>query len=218
MEMSINNNYVFKEDKDGKLTFVGDFEGLYRDEDDPWSQSCKDENKMSKYYNFSRNNLINLIEKYDLNNILEVGCGIGVTTDLIKASLNVDITGMDISKTAIDKSQQKYTDIDFINGNITDYRSDEYYDTIILMQILWYILETWEDTIENCYNLLSVGGNILFSQAFLKEQRYGKNIIDGYYGLVDYFEKSTNFEVIYSNLDELNTYIHNDGLVLLRKK
>ena len=212
------NNYVFEKDKDGKLIFIGDFDGLYKDEDDPWLQSCKDENEMSKYYNFSRNNLINLIEKYDLNNILEVGCGLGVTTDYIKSSLKVDITGMDISKTAIDKAQQEYTDIDFINGNIINYQSDKYYDTIILMQILWYILETWEDTIENCCNLLSIGGNILFSQAFLKEQRYGNDIIDGYYGLVDYFEKSTNFEIIYSNLDELNTYIHNDGLVLLRKK
>ena len=48
-------------------------------------------------------------------------------------------------------------------------------------------------------------------KTFLKEQKYGTDVIDGYYGLVDYFEKHQRYEIIYSEYNQ--NAIHDDGIV-----
>ena len=53
----MNNDFVFKE-IGGKLEYVGDFDSLYKNVDDPWYQSCQTDEPIKHYYKFSRDRLI----------------------------------------------------------------------------------------------------------------------------------------------------------------
>lgn len=210
------SDFVFHKEND-KIKFVGDFESLYQTENDPWKQSSDRPSDMKEYYDFSRQNLIDVIRSQKLKNILEVGCGLGYTTNLIHKITNSNVDGLDVSNTAVQKSKDNYKDLTFYHGNIIDFKFEKRYSTIIMMQCLWYILHEFDSTISNITKQLSGGGNILFSQAFLKEQKYGNDIIDGWSGLVEYFEKHANYDLTYTEYHQ-NGLIHNDGIVLVRKK
>ena len=72
-----SGDFIFRENDKGALEFVGDFNGLYSANDDPWSQSGR-KLEWSPYYNFSRARITNELKKYSGNrNVLEVGCGLG---------------------------------------------------------------------------------------------------------------------------------------------
>lgn len=60
----VSKNFVFKTIP-GKyeIEFVGDFEGLYLMEDDPWYQSGTDD-RLKDYYAYSRKLLVNYIIDY----------------------------------------------------------------------------------------------------------------------------------------------------------
>jgi len=210
------SKFVFRKD-DEQIKFVGDFESLYQSDDDPWQQSSEEPTDMQEYYEFSRQNLINLINTKKLNNILEVGCGLGYTTNLIHERTGCEIDGLDISNTAIQKSSSEYKHLSFFNGNIFDYEFTKKYSTIIISQCLWYILHEFDDTITNITSQLPKNGHILFSQAFLKEQKYGVDVINGHQGLVDYFKNHDDYELTYYEYNQ-NGLVHNDGTVLVRKR
>tara|TARA_Y100000992_G_scaffold14653_1_gene8563 strand:- start:1614 stop:2255 length:642 start_codon:yes stop_codon:yes gene_type:complete len=209
------SNFIFNKEN-GDIKFVGDFESLYANEKDPWLQSSEEPSEMRKYYQFSRQNLMNVIHSKKLNQILEVGCGLGKTTNLIKEETNTDIDGLDISQVAVEKASNKYRHIKFYQGDILDFQFRNRYKTVIISQCLWYILHNFDSVISNITSQLNQFGHILFTQAFLKEQKYGCDIIDGYHGLVEYFEKHRKYDFIYSEYNE-NDLIHNDGIVLVRK-
>lgn len=210
------SDFIFREDK-GKIKFIGDFESLYQTESDPWKQSSQKATDMKAYYDFSRQNLIDTICLKKLKNIIEVGCGLGYTTNLIHEKTNLQIDGLDISKTAIQKASKKYPHLRFYHGNIVNYEFQKRYTTIIMMQCLWYILHDFKSTISNITNQLRPHGYILFSQAFLKRQKYGNDIIDGWKGLVKFFKNHENYDLIYYKYFQ-NNMIHNDGIVLAKKR
>lgn len=55
----------FSTGKDCKLSFVGDFENLYFEGDDPWEQGVKGKSKeMRLFYQLSRKQLIEVVAKY----------------------------------------------------------------------------------------------------------------------------------------------------------
>tara|TARA_R100000908_G_C3755120_1_gene149501 strand:- start:3446 stop:4087 length:642 start_codon:yes stop_codon:yes gene_type:complete len=210
------SDFIFNKEN-GDIKFVGDFESLYVNEKDPWLQSSKEPSEMRKYYEFSRQNLLDVILSKKLTNILEVGCGLGETTNLIKEETNTNIDGLDISHTAIEKASNKYRDIKFHQGNILDFRFRGRYQTLIMSQCLWYILHEFDSVISNITSQLKPFGHILFSQAFLKEQKYGCDVIDGYHGLVEYFDNHEKYDFIYSEYNQ-NDMIHHDGIVLVRRR
>ena len=109
-----------------------------------------------------------------------------------------------------------------MSGDISEinFHSDIKYDVVILNQLLWYILESLSETFENCFSILNPNGRIMISQAFLQTpQKYGKDICDGFDGLISYLGKNMadRFGIEYSNLDDSNSFIHNDGLITLKK-
>jgi len=211
-------NYIFKPNGD-KLEFVGDFESLYKNEDDPWNQSGKD-GEISYYYAHSRRRLVNQLKEINPDSLLETGCGLGYTTKIIQESLpECNVIGMDISRTAIIKAVKLFPSLDFMSGDIsgTNFYSDIKYDVVILNQLLWYILESLSETFENCFSILKPNGRIIISQAFLQApQKYGKDICDGFDGLISYLSDH-KFNIEYSQLDDSNSFVHNDGLIILKK-
>ena len=92
-----------------------------------------------------------------------------------------------------------------MNSKITDEIGANCFDTVIFEQILWYILEGIDDAVKNTTHLLKNDGNLIVSNAFSREQRYGKAIIDGYPGAVKYFSSLSNLTLVAS-------HYYDDGL------
>jgi len=217
----VSKDYIFKTEK-GKLKFVGDFDGFYKKENDPWGQKGED-SRLKNYYAFSRKNLINTIKSISINNknILEIGCGLGYVVNELHKNISGKITGMDISPTAIIKAKKMFPDIEFIVGDVCSKKlnCNKKFDVIIMNQLLWYILEKLPYVFKNIDNLLIKNGHLIFLNGFLRNQQYGKNIIEGFNGLIKYvlINHSKKYKVIKAEIDYSNTFLNYDGILLLKK-
>ena len=220
--MRRSNNYIFKKNDNGKLLFKGDFEGYYQNNSDPWDQNSIDSD-ISGYYKSSRKKLLNVLKGVKSNrNILEVGCGLGMVSSLIDTELeNSIISGVDISRTAVIKAKIKYPNISFYEGDIGNrkFKSDKQYDVIILNEMLWYILNNIDQAISNVSKALVNNGYLIISMAFLENQQYGKDIIDGYSGLLDFCKSriASEFQITFNDCDLSNKFNYSHGIVCLRK-
>jgi len=94
--------------KDGK--FIGEFEEMYQKYTDPWHQS-----EELYYSSLSRRSVCWYLEKYNINSIVEWGCGLGRTSQYIKENTckAIEILGIDISNTAINKAKKFYPKLEF---------------------------------------------------------------------------------------------------------
>ena len=91
--------------------FVGRFEEMYRDYDNPWHQI--EEASIS----YSKHDTINTIRRFGLNRVVEVGCGFGFFTKKLSDNCkNTIFSGLDISETAIKKAQKAFPLLDFKVG------------------------------------------------------------------------------------------------------
>jgi len=219
---STSGEYVFKRDQDGELQLVADFEGFYRDTTDPWGQSGTDA-RLKLYYQHSRATLVDMISRHPAHtNILEIGCGLGyVTRQLADALPGVAVSGMDISATAAQHARRKFPGLDFFQGDIAaaEPPSNDQHDVVILNQLLWYVLVRMENVFSNCYKMVSDGGLLVISTGFLNQQEYGRDIVDGFDGLLDYclHKQSTNWKILDARYDDSGKFLHSDGIVILRK-
>ncbi len=126
--------------KNGKL--VGEFEEMYQDFDDPWEQTTREGWASEKAV------ALNLIQRFNGKKIIELGCGLGHYTNKIN-TLGVDVLGVDVSETAIDKAKQTYPDCNFAVGDILDYSIYKKYqpEIIVMAEITWYVLDKLDDFI-----------------------------------------------------------------------
>ena len=216
-------NFIFKETETGDLKFVGDFEGLYLSTEDPWGQSGRDE-KWRVYYKFSRDKIVGLLKKLEISgSALEVGCGAGFALDHIYSECNnIEVRGMDISYEAIRLAREQFPKIEFFQGDITSSSiiAGNKFEVIILNQILWYIVTSMEDAINNCLKQIDNDGYLIISQAFLREpQRFASDIINGFSGLIVFMQNYfPNLELVEKSYDGSDTFIHHDGIVVYRYK
>ena len=99
-----HNSYVFDFEKN---SFLGNFEDMYKkDKDgefDSWEQDS-----MSLYKKID----LSIINEYNFENIIDLGCGKGYFTNLLKKRNN-NTYGCDISETAIDIAKSKFQNIEF---------------------------------------------------------------------------------------------------------
>lgn len=198
-------SFIF-EKKNGKLLYKANdetFEEIYKSKDDPWNQS----DLTDKYYEFTRNKIFELLSyhKEEGLKILELGCGNGFSTNYLKSKLqdkNWEFYGCDISPTAVKKAKEKYKDINFFVHNIKNkLKVENNFDIVIFGDMLWYILDDLKECISN--SLEVTNKEVIFYNAFLKEQKYGKEIINGYKGFKNFCD--ANFNVSYSfESDDLN--------------
>ena len=115
---------------------------MYQDFDDPWEQTTREEWASEKVV------ALNLIKKINAKRVIELGCGLGHYTNKIK-NLGVDILGVDVSKTAIDKAKYSYPDCNFVVGDILDFSMYREYqpEIIVIAEITWYVLDKLDEFI-----------------------------------------------------------------------
>lgn len=216
-----SQGYVFQKGEDGGLTFVGDFEGYYRAAVDPWGQSG-DEERMREYYSQSRQTLIDVLRRHGpLDNVLEVGCGLGyVVARLSAAGIAHRVDGLDISPTAIEKARRLHPEFRFHVADIgsPDFTAEERYDVVILNQMLWYVLENFQQVLDNVEKILIKDGVLVISNAFLQDQKYGAEIMDGFDGMLQWMltRSPKTFRLIFAQFDDSGRLSHNDGIAAFR--
>lgn len=124
--------------------FVGKFEEMYQQEDvqgfDSWYQ--EDLTHITKRLSLC------LLEQYNFNSVLDVGCGKGSFTHLLKKNNN-EVSGCDLSETAVKKAKSRFPAIDFFAASSSDLMREhkKQYDLVVLMEILSYISD-WQDFIK----------------------------------------------------------------------
>jgi len=222
----MKNNSIFSKNNKGDLKFIGDFEAVYNEDNDPWSQSgCTDIN-YKKYYDYSRNKINEVIKSLHKQHIsiLEVGCGLGYVVDLIaRNNPNIEVNGSDISKKAIQIAKKKFPQYNFFVNDITSNKKnlDKKFDIVIFNQILWYILEKLDNSFLNSHRILKNNGYLIISQAFFRsEQKYGKDIVNGFKGLDDVMKSKYSylFELKSKTFNNSEIYLHNDGNFVFKRK
>lgn len=123
--------------RDGK--FIGEFEEMYRDFEDPWHQTTRERFASEKAVG------INLLQRlkfiFGSKNVVELGCGLGHYTDRI-ARAGFEVTGLDVSETAITKARRSHHRPNFEVANITDFEliAGLKPDIIVMAEITWYVL------------------------------------------------------------------------------
>jgi len=191
------HKYVF-DSKNRK--FIGKFEEMYKQEDkenfDSWHQ--EDLNDIITKISFS------ILNTYTFKSILDIGCGKGKFTSLLK-SKNNKVKGIDISLTAIKKAKERYPNISF---ECMDIKKDfnnlkEKFELIIMKEILSY-LENWRDIIKYVFFITEK----IFITLYLPENPIG--FIKNFNELKNEIEKYAFIE------NEI--LINNNCIIILAKK
>jgi len=180
--MSNYHKYVFDNNK-----FVGNFEEMYQNEKtdyDSWFQS-----DLRDYgYQLS----LAILNQYNFNSILDIGCGKGLFTSLLKKRNNT-VEGVDISPTAIKKAQASYKDIKFSVGDLNNLLV-HHYDLIVLKEVLSYV-KNWRSAL----HYLAFWTKYIFISLDLPENPTGfiksfedlENELDKYFDMLVYVKIQT---------------------------
>jgi SAM-dependent methyltransferase len=229
--------FVFRKKKSngGELEFLGDFEGLYRSEEDPWGQSGGGADLlMNEFYKRSREILCNRIAEIHRSidaqsqrlNLCEIGSGTGFLTSMLKKTLpSANICGVDVSKTAIDKAKLQFPSIEFychdilIGGGL-----GAKFDTVILSNLLWYVIHDLDNLIANVVKSIKKNNQESFlvvqNALFKNDQCYGSDVISTIGSMTDMFIKKLSNKVeiltVSSELHRSPDMCHDFGLVIIK--
>lgn len=118
-------------------TFIGDWDRLYSEFENPWQQADD-----SVFNSKSRRKVLEYIEFYNIHSIVEIGCGLGFTTEFLFAnSKELNILGVDISKLAIEKAAINFPHLAFQEADILEAINFKNYQAFFMSEISWYLLE-----------------------------------------------------------------------------
>lgn len=156
---------------------------MYRDYDDPWEQTTREEWASEKAV------ALNLIQKLNAKRVMELGCGLGHYTHRI-SKLGVEVLGVDISSTAIEKARSNYPNCKFITGDILDFQVYEEFrpEVIVMAEITWYVLDKLDEFIE--FMKINLPGTCLIHLLTTYPpgvQKYGKDKFTNLREIMSYF-------------------------------
>lgn len=158
--------------------------------------------------------------------VLDVGCGAGSHSLYLQNEKKLDVTAIDISKKAIEACALRGV----TNAKIEDilnYKTDEKFDTIILLMNgtgIFGKLENVSKYLQKLKSLLAVNGQILIDSSdiiymFDEDEDGGKWISgDNYYGELEFSisykgEKETPFPWLYMDYNTLQNAALDNGFI-----
>lgn len=106
--------------------------------------------------------------------VLEVGCGNGTGTKLIKKYFNpTEIHAIDLDQRMIDRAQKRHSNLaNFSVGNATKLIfSDNYFDTIFDFGIIHHI-PNWQNCLQELYRVLKPGGQLILEDLSIESFHY----------------------------------------------
>ncbi|WP_458720931.1 class I SAM-dependent DNA methyltransferase [Candidatus Nitrosocosmicus sp. R] len=111
--------------------------------------------------------------------ILDIGSGTGFYISLWKELMLPNVTGCDLTKTAVTNLKAKFPDFRFLEFDIGDdtIPISEKFDIISAFDVLFHIVDDTKylKALENIKNLLKPGGIFIFSENFVHdESKYAK--------------------------------------------
>ncbi len=186
------------------MTFRGEFDEMYLDIQDPWGcEECIDSINKQIFLDI-------LFFKRTYKQILDIGCGRGGFTNRLFLRNGKNVTGFDVSPTAVKKAAQNFPHIafqvkDILRDKISTGNKNQF-DLIVLSEVLWYILEDIDGVFNNIQNAMTKSGILGIHQYFPDVQKFGKEVIDGIDGFESFITQNTNFQfsvkIIYSDEEE----------------
>lgn len=134
------------------------FKGVYDANEDPWNFETS-EYEAAKYAA-----TISALPKEHYENVLEIGCSIGVLTQLL-AQKSSYLLATDISEKALDLASKRcgnLENVSFKKLNFQNELPEDHYDLIMVSEVAYYLSPNdWESTMKNLYNILKPDGNIV---------------------------------------------------------
>lgn len=134
------------------------FRDVYDASEDPWNFETS-EYEAAKYAA-----TIAALPKEHYDNVLEIGCSIGVLTKLL-AQKSKSLLATDISDKALDLAADRCRDLNnvaFKKLNFQKELPDDHYDLIMISEVAYYLSPNdWEIVTGKLYELLNSKGNIV---------------------------------------------------------
>lgn len=150
--------------------------------------------------------------KEQVKNILIPGIGYGRNAKVFMDS-GMDVTGIEISKTAINIAKENGLNINIHHGSVTDMPFDrKLYDGIFCYALI-HLLNSQErhKLIKDCYNHLKPGGYMIFTTISKEAPMYGKGKkLDK-----DYFEIMEGMKMFFYDSDSIKQEFSSCGLIEL---
>lgn len=164
------HDYVIKNGQ-----YIGDFEGMYQNIDDPWHHG----DASALHYDKA----INMLNGLNPGSVLDMGCGKGAFTARLKARFpEAKVIGLDIAPNAIRKAMQAYDGIVFEVCDVRKrIRRMEFPVLTAMSDIMWYILPEFEHVVKKLE-----AGWLLINQTFYPPgaQKYGQEIVANVEGMI----------------------------------
>jgi len=102
--------------------------------------------------------LLQIVQQYPHDTVLEVGCAEGLFTSEL-AKIAKEVIAIDLSPTALSRAKQRCPGTTFLHKNLHDFTSDRKFDLVICSETLYYI----NDVVGAIDKLTSLGKHCLVS-------------------------------------------------------
>lgn len=112
--------------------------------------------------------------------ILEIGCGVGITTKLIALRFNkAKIIALDYDKAQIDiaKKKQNVKNIRFIRGDAKSLKFKDNSFDVVFASLTFHHIPRYEESIREAYRVLKRGGKIIVVEHATKSVNLFHNLI-----------------------------------------
>ncbi|WP_338452703.1 class I SAM-dependent methyltransferase [Niallia oryzisoli] len=148
--------------------------------------------------------------KKNVKDILIPGVGYGRNAKVFMDN-GINVTGIEISKTAIDLAKQNGFDIPIFHGSVTDMPfNDKLYDGIYCHALIHLLNNREREKFTNdCYNQLKPNGYMILTTVSKKAPMYGK----GKQLDKDYFETPDGVKIFFYDSDSIKQDFGKYGLV-----
>jgi len=148
--------------------------------------------------------------KKNVRDILIPGIGYGRNAKVFIEN-GIDVTGIEISKTAIDLASQNGLNIPIFHGSVTDMPfDDKRYDGIFSHALIHLLNHQERETfIRDCYHQLKPNGYMIFTTVSKKAPMFGK----GKQLDQDYFESMDGVKIYFYDSDSIKQEFGKYGLI-----